>query len=546
MSDDGLKRLHISPLSPELLNVILHPSIRSSATDISFHAIPTFPENNYGFFTLPTMEADKITKKLNGSILKGKKLKIQEARPKKKSTTSESTLAVDADKAEKAAPPSTTARSSRKRKSSEDTVPGFELPASRKVKRGWTEEPAKDKKTRKESKTDKDLDKKKRKSQRSQYTDRPECLFRTVPPPNKDAADEKQKKKRKPGKLASDGVVVHEFKHTVPQPTFLKESESTSEIGMTSEYVDGVGWVDRSGNVKEPAVSKPTKKQSVRQLRESVPKETQAKATAPTTVSQGSVVAVDSDETSSSGSSTESSSSDSSTEDDDDESVSSAASVNVSGNASEEEMPSPVSKEMGRKPERAVEKRAPSTPEMGSLPANVHPLEALFKRPAVSSSDGPKRPPEINTQFSFFGKEDDESSENYDDSSANALHHVREPHTPFTKLDLQKRGLRSGAPTPDTAAINRSMTWPRDFDADEDEEEEEYGDDVDKEEEDKEEATIARPALKSKPESKDESDFSKWFWENRGDNNRAWKRRRREAAKEKRQRDNRKRGLRGK
>lgn len=40
-----------------------------------------------------------------------------------------------------------------------------------------------------------------------------------------------------------------------------------------------------------------------------------------------------------------------------------------------------------------------------------------------------------------------------------------------------------------------------------------------------------------------ESEFAKWFWENRGDNNRAWKRRRREAVKEKRQRENRQRGL---
>jgi hypothetical protein len=542
MSDDGLKRLHVSPLSPELLNAILHPSVRSSATDISFHAIPTFPENNYGFFTLPTMEADKITKKLNGSILKGKKLKIQEARPKK--LPSESASRVDTEKAVDA--PSTTAKSSGKRKSSEDAVTGFELPASRKVKRGWTEEPAKDRKGRKEAKTDKGLDKKKRKSQRSQYTDRPECLFRTVPPPNKDALDEKQKKKRKHGKLPSEGVVVHEFKHTVPQPTFLKESESTSEMGMTSEYVDGVGWVDRSGNVKEPAISKPSKKRSVRQVQQST--EPQSKTMAPTIVAQESVPAVDSDETSSSGSSTESSSSDSSTEDDDEESVSSEASVNVSANSSDEQTPSPVSKEKERKSERDVEKQAPSTPEMGSTKegkSDVHPLEALFKRPVVSSGGAPERPPDINTQFSFFGKEDDESSENNDDLSANALRHGGEPHTPFTKMDLQKRGLRSGAPTPDTAAINRTMAWPGDFDEEEEEEEQE-DEEYDDADEDKEEVTVPKLALKSKSESKEESDFSKWFWENRGDNNRAWKRRRREAAKEKRQRDNRKRGLRGK
>ena len=38
-----------------------------------------------------------------------------------------------------------------------------------------------------------------------------------------------------------------------------------------------------------------------------------------------------------------------------------------------------------------------------------------------------------------------------------------------------------------------------------------------------------------------QSDFAKWFWEHRGETNRAWKRRRREAAKEKRKSDNKRR-----
>jgi len=39
-----------------------------------------------------------------------------------------------------------------------------------------------------------------------------------------------------------------------------------------------------------------------------------------------------------------------------------------------------------------------------------------------------------------------------------------------------------------------------------------------------------------------ESDFAKWFWEHRGETNRAWKRRKREAVKEKRKGDNKRRG----
>ena len=38
---------------------------------------------------------------------------------------------------------------------------------------------------------------------------------------------------------------------------------------------------------------------------------------------------------------------------------------------------------------------------------------------------------------------------------------------------------------------------------------------------------------------KEESTFRKWFYEHRGDNNRAWKKKRREAKKVQRQRENR-------
>lgn len=59
-------------------------------------------------------------------------------------------------------------------------------------------------------------------------------------------------------------------------------------------------------------------------------------------------------------------------------------------------------------------------------------------------------------------------------------------------------------------------------------------------------ATAATPSktASSEDRGRQESDFAKFFWENRGDNNRAWKRRAREAKKEKRQRENRLRGRR--
>lgn len=77
-------RLHITPLTPDILPAVLPPSLRQTATDISFHTVPTFPENSYGYVTLPSMDAEKIKKKLNGSILKGKKFKVEAARPSKR------------------------------------------------------------------------------------------------------------------------------------------------------------------------------------------------------------------------------------------------------------------------------------------------------------------------------------------------------------------------------------------------------------------------------------------------------------------------------
>jgi hypothetical protein len=80
--------------------------------------------------------------------------------------------------------------------------------------------------------------------------------------------------------------------------------------------------------------------------------------------------------------------------------------------------------------------------------------------------------------------------------------------------------------------INRKFDWNND-DSDAMEVTEEY---------------TATPITRSETKAglKEDSEFTKWFWENRGDNNRAWKKRRRDAAKEQRQRENRRKGMKGK
>ncbi|UKZ76429.1 hypothetical protein TrVFT333_004133 [Trichoderma virens FT-333] len=74
-------RLHITPLDAELINVVIPASVRPSARNISYHTLETFPERRYGFVELPEADAEKLRKKLNGTTLKGCKMRIEKARP---------------------------------------------------------------------------------------------------------------------------------------------------------------------------------------------------------------------------------------------------------------------------------------------------------------------------------------------------------------------------------------------------------------------------------------------------------------------------------
>lgn len=137
-------------------------------------------------------------------------------------------------------------------------------------------------------------------------------------------------------------------------------------------------------------------------------------------------------------------------------------------------------------------------------------LEALFKHP-ISSNNGIDDVDSGNTskdlagdtpQFSFFGAQSEDSE---DEGGNKDEDHSSESSDPDSSEDENDgQGVNSTANSDGTkrkAAVTPTVT--------------------------------------------NESDFANWFWENRGENNRAWKRRRREAAKEKRQRENRQRGLKG-
>lgn len=508
-------RLHITPLNPELLPLVLSTSISSLATDISFHNIPTFPENNYGYVTLPAMEADKIKKKLDGSILKGRKLRVDSARPKKRP-------ADGTDGLNTASSENQSTKKSKKQKTEEDVLDGYELSPTREVKRGWTESSNDKTERRKKEKKTKEKEKKSKPQSKSKYTEKPECLFRTRVPPNRTATeDEKSNKPFK--KKVSPESVVHEFSQTMTHPTFVRTSDGGNSL--TSTFEDGKGWVDESGNLKEP-VTERLRKEKYRPGQVADHRERPKAKAKPSSMVQNpskdrskredeELKAVESsdsgDWTSSSGSSSESDGSDL-------DSASSPGEVDVTTSNKQQQSTPDSSEENKSEPN---ETKKPTGEKLQQQQTEIHPLEALFKKPAGHQMLDPTPP----TQFSFFGQGDVNSDEELEKAAPEKL----EPLTPFSKRDMQDRGLRSAAPTPDTSQVARIINWSTSSTP---------GGEMP--------AYSNSPVPKLGSDPKQQSDFAKWFWDNRGDNNRAWKKRRRDAAKEQRQRENRRKGMKGK
>lgn len=544
---DTTVRLHITPLKPELLKVYLAPSVLPLAKNVSYHTVETFPERGYGYVELPEVEAQKLKKKLNGLTLRGAKVRIEMAKPEKRKAREEADAAKEKEEAER---PSKRVKKE-KRKKEVGVIEGAELENERKVKRGWTEPPTKGKKDRKEKK-DKDKDQK-HEQKKSKYTKEPEMLFKAKLTPVAAAEvahkeKKKDKKEKKDKKSKSREVIVHEFEKNTKTPSFLKETKVTTEKKPAVEYVNGQGWVDEDGNVVEPETGKARNRRVLELVDrpvESEPKKPaapkaskedkkKAKATPPPSSSESEAE----DDSSVVSSSSEDESSDSEVEESDAESAPSTPVPAVNGTKVSED-----------------------TQATESAEKEVHPLEALFKRakpsPGTISITTPKRLTPINTSFSFFETNDDaaevgEKGEVVDDA----------PITPFTERDIEWRGLRSAAPTPDTAAIGRrfSFDWRKGSqEADDDEDEDDdMGDEeaehqlsqntkanasktphlpgVAEEDEEDAETGVGEEGTEEKPES----EFRKWFWENRGDLNRAWKKRRRDALKVKRHTENRK------
>ena len=501
-------RLHITPLNAEIYNRIIPPSLQPLASNASFHNIQTFPERDYGFVELPAMEAQKLKKKLNGSTLKGSKMSVEEARPLRK-RKSEAEVDVDEGERKKAKREET----GRKRRREDGVIEGHELKEGRRIKRGWSGEDSKGAR-----------DNGKRRDSKEAAHDQGEqtkLRFKTNLPANKTpTVDEREKRKKdKKGKKGkgADQTVVEEF---------AKRRKSRQDIALpngarpgSQSYKDGKGWIDEDGQVVEP------ERKSRRRMKQ--------RSASPDEKSQSQALEVDA--------------------------VLGAADDRAgSGNGADESTEEQISD--AESPEGSEESEdADPQGQTAGVPKEVHPLEALFKRPGpATSSETPKnttpskpRPAPIDTSFSFFGSgggDADDDDVDMDGSEAgNAA--AKPPVTPHTKQDLEWRSLRSAAPTPDTAAIGRKFSFPfanEDLDEDEDEDKDmDVGDGQGEEAQNASEEAgqwSLRRSAKGDGKGKEESAFRKWFFENRGDLNRGWKKRRREERKVKRQRENRRLG----
>ncbi|KAL1902383.1 hypothetical protein Sste5346_001363 [Sporothrix stenoceras] len=607
-ADPGYTRLHITPFDAELLSVVVPTSARPDARNVSFHNLQTFPEKRYGFVDLPTEAAEKLRRKLNGAVLKGVKLHIEAAREEKK--TDDRDTAGTMGKKDKNLTPQERERKDEERalrkekkraererikkglpkgQPEHEEVAGVQLEPGRQVKRGWTEPESaieastkktnwsKEKRDKKDGKEKKDKSSKKH-VERSEYTDKPECLFKTVLPASKvakpvievdsdgDEVDPRAAKRaRKEAKKARE-VVVHEFANWTKIPTFLKAGGATSS-SPNLEYVEGKGWVDDStGDVVQPLKStRPatvkgvlTKEQQLAK-RAKLDKLAAERAKALREAGRAGGATASEDETSDSGTSSSGESSDEEEEEASDEEESEKEDV-AEEPASKDE-PVPSAEESPTRPQSSASAKnlmikipppptfvEPSTP---GPKKEVHPLEALYKRAkpdidaakkATTSTETPAA--EADQPFSFFGglNNDDIEEEDPDAMDVVAAENdnddaLQPPMTPFGRAEFEWRNVRSAAPTPDTAHPSRmtsNFKWPTPGGASDEEDDEDEEDD-----DEKGEAADGSKEKKEKAAGEGEGDFQSWFWDNRGDLNRSWKRRRKTAAKDKRYRENR-------
>jgi hypothetical protein len=580
----GSRRLHISPFTPQLLSKYLAPSVLPSASNISYHDLQAFPEKAYGFVDLPINEAEKLKKKLHGMTFKGAKVSIEDARNEKRKASSEDGTVIET-KSKK-----TKLARTDDGKASDNVLHGVQL-VDRKVKRGWTEQSTTREKDKnwKDKKDKKDKSKSKSKSvQKSEYTNGPEMLFKTKIPPNVASSASRESSKSKSDKRSKGSErVVHEFAKTTKHASFLRDSGLPKTARVATAFVEGKGWVEEDGNVIDDVVTKP-KMTSI--LKHHSPKVVECKLNpavignenfriSKLTTKTDSADSLVESNTGSNSTSSVSSLSGFSNDDSDDSGISDSESASDASDAEGRDMQNEATEaettantNKNAVPGSNLTIRIPGTEPSLESESEIHPLEAVFKRRKALFSPG--APAESST-FTFFEPDEAEEAEEVEAPS------LIPPLTPFTARDMRQRNMRSPAPTPDTAAPWRKTSFPWSNEA---HEEEGKVEDIPEAENDrssplgkkvtskadislqkpsavKEKVTLhlrhgktlevdkewvlLDPATLNVPEeldpAKQTKTFEEIFYETRGETNRAWKRRRRDALKERRKRENKKR-----
>lgn len=506
------------------------------------------------------MDAEKLKKKLNGSILRGSKMRVDDARPEKAKKATKTDDAGNENPIDDGSVQERSKRGKRKVEKLDGVISGVELPDGRKVRRGWTE-PAPSTTSTKAFKSKFKKKDTKSKSKPSSFTTESECLFKTKLPPNSATNDTTAKKRKRD--QPSRETIVHEYANTKKHATFLRDIQGSGGVSITSEFVEGTGWIDQVGNIlEEDPVQRRTRSGPIRNSNlqintgeenthsEAVRGSSEIPSIHVISAAKTNEAENSEDETSSSNTSSSSASDEESNESvqvskgeigaHSESGVDAAESEDSDSNTVEHQARG-MSINSSNSPTTKAPEMVPRdpSPEPNASVSEIHPLEALFKKPKVAASGTPRKPSlAVSTSFNFFEPDTEEGNDN--------SHLV--PHTPFTQQDFRQRRLRSAAPTPDTAAPGRTFenVWEARSESDIGDNDDDQDDDDDENEvEDDDSANKAvnerdHSECKEGSGEKPESNFSKWFWEHRGETNRAWKRRRREAAKERRQTVNKK------
>jgi hypothetical protein len=419
-------RLHITPLTAFTAPSLIPPSILDpkKLSTITYHTIEAFPEKSYGYIDLPKDQAERLKKRLKGALFRGVKVCVEEARE-------ESWKRAEEAASEERRQRKRTKRE--KRKKQEGVLEGTQLPQDRRIARGWAEKEKKDRK---------------------------ECLFRAAIPANK---VESLPTEKAPGEKAArmerrekrKRCLVKEFENTQKFPTFLKTSQldpNRRGVDLVGEYTDGVGWVDGRGCVVETKKEKRRKSEPVKEAISPEPEAademdvdeqdvvdfaledevSEAQVEAPGLTAKAKAVYHSSSES-------EEDSPQPSTETAEERAV--ASGVSFSGeSSSEDESEEEVAAESPA-PEAQSSSTKPTLPKL-----NIHPLEVLYKPTVLAAGDAEKAADAGTFKFGFGEMESSDDDE--------PLHLVSTPH----RNDPNR--YRSGAPTPDTAIGSKRFFSP--------------------------------------------------------------------------------------